>query len=85
MADPFVLNADGTASDPVAFQEALRNDPEKLSEVQKDTELAAVLLGEDVGALQQLLKAAYEVRTCQPPLGAWALWHLSAGQALVGM
>lgn len=73
--DPFALAADGTARDPVAFQAAIRSDPESMAAVQADPELAATLLGDDLAAMQALLHAAFEVRRwclCCPcrPCGA---------------
>jgi hypothetical protein len=59
--DPFALCADGTAADPVAFQAALKADPDKLAQVQQDPDMASVLLGTDMAAMQALLRAAYEV------------------------
>lgn len=59
--DAFAFTPDGQAKDPKAFQEALKSDTDRLSEINKDPELAGVLLGDDVQALQQLLKSAYEV------------------------
>lgn len=64
-ADPFALADDGSAVDPAAFQQALRDDPEKLEAVRgADPAAAAVLLGSDVAALQDLLRQAFQVGTC---------------------
>lgn len=60
MEDPFSLNADGTAKDPIAFQTALRKDEVKLAALQQDADLAAILLGDDIGKMQDLLKAAFQ-------------------------
>ncbi|KAK9827809.1 hypothetical protein WJX74_003261 [Apatococcus lobatus] len=54
------LNEDGTAKDPVAFQQALRNDPVKLAALEKEPEVAKIILGEDTYAMQELLKSVYE-------------------------
>mmetsp|Transcript_15610 Transcript_15610/g.39794 ORF Transcript_15610/g.39794 Transcript_15610/m.39794 type:complete len:90 (-) Transcript_15610:327-596(-) len=56
-ADPFQRNEDGTAKDPKAFQDAIRSDPVRLEEASKDPETAKVLLGEDMNAFQELLRA----------------------------
>lgn len=57
MSDPFAVNEDGTAKDPVAFRDALRADPEKVKTLeQDDPELAKAVLGEDTAALQEVLK-----------------------------
>ena len=61
MADPFALNDDGTAKDPVAFREALRADPVKMEALEKEPEVAAIVLGEDVHAFQELIKSVYQV------------------------
>lgn len=120
MDGPYALAADGTAKDPQAFQQALRQDAEKLGQLEQvgtvvlqqcislvartvsilllasfvgyacnswvsiltglgscppacatelvldnwclqDPQLKAALLGEDVAAMQELLKQAYEV------------------------
>ena len=62
MADPFALNDDGTAKDPAAFREALRADPVKMEALEKEPEVAAIVLGEDVNAFQELIKSVYQVR-----------------------
>mmetsp|Transcript_7160 Transcript_7160/g.44459 ORF Transcript_7160/g.44459 Transcript_7160/m.44459 type:complete len:127 (-) Transcript_7160:4362-4742(-) len=56
---PFSLNEDGTAKDPKAFQEALRNDEKRMELLQKEPEVAKVALGDDMQAFQELLKEAY--------------------------
>lgn len=61
-ADPFALGQDGAALAPRAFQQALRDDAEKMAQLAKDPELAAVLLGDDVAAMQELLKSAHKAR-----------------------
>mmetsp|Transcript_15612 Transcript_15612/g.39803 ORF Transcript_15612/g.39803 Transcript_15612/m.39803 type:complete len:112 (-) Transcript_15612:409-744(-) len=71
-ADPFQRNEDGTAKDPKAFQDAIRSDPVRLEEASKDPETAKVLLGEDMNAFQELLRAYWHVsqgqeRTKHPP------------------
>ena len=55
------LNDDGTARDPAAFQQALRSDPVKLAALEKEPEVAKIILGEDTYAMQELLKSVYEV------------------------
>ncbi|EFN50684.1 hypothetical protein CHLNCDRAFT_142650 [Chlorella variabilis] len=60
--DPFVLNADGTAKDPVAFREALKADPAKMEALEKEPDVAAIVLGEDVSAFQELIKSIYQAR-----------------------
>lgn len=61
-ADPFALNADGSAADPLAFQAALKADAAKMAELEADPELRAVLLGSDIPAMQALLQQAFSVR-----------------------
>merc|ERR1712224_890511 len=56
-SDPFARNDDGTALDPRAFQKAIRDDPVRLEEASKDPQVAKVLLGDDMNALQELLRA----------------------------
>ncbi|GAB4813179.1 hypothetical protein N2152v2_000225 [Parachlorella kessleri] len=60
MADPFALNEDGTAKDPAAFQKALREDPAKLEALEKEPEVAAIVLGEDINAFQELIKNVFQ-------------------------
>ena len=60
-ADPFALNEDGTAKDPLAFQKALREDPAKLEALEKEPEVASIVLGEDIAAFQELIKNVYQV------------------------
>lgn len=68
MADgPFSLNDDGSAKDPVAFQQALRNDPVKMQALENDPEIGKVVLGEDTYAFQDLLRSIYEVRMLELP------------------
>lgn len=57
----FVLNADGTAQDPVAFQAALRSDQAKLDTLRKEPETLAVMLGDDIAAMQSMLRSAFQV------------------------
>lgn len=68
MADPFALDDDGTVKDPAAFREALRADPVKMEALEKEPEVAAIVLGEDVIAFQELIKSVYQVQTA--PVGA---------------
>ncbi len=64
MADPFALTEDGTPKDPAAFQKALREDPVKMEALEKEPEVAAVVLGEDVNAFTELIKSIYQARSC---------------------
>jgi hypothetical protein len=59
--DPFELNEDCTAKDPVAFREALRADPVKMEALEKEPNVAAIVLGDDIPAFQELLKSVVEV------------------------
>lgn len=61
-SDPFALNDDGTAKDPAAFRAALRADPVRMEALEKEPEVAAVVLGEDVNAFQELIKSVYQAR-----------------------
>lgn len=56
------LNDDGTAKDPASYREWLQSDPERWAKIEEHPEAAAVILGDDVNAFQELLKAATEVR-----------------------
>jgi hypothetical protein len=69
MADPFALNDDGTSKDPAAFRESLRADPIKMEALEKEPEVAAIVLGEDVNAFQELIKSVYQVRTARVGAG----------------
>lgn len=60
----YVLNADGTARDPKAFQAALKKDQAKLDVLRREPETLAVIIGDDIAALQHMLKSAFEVQTC---------------------
>ena len=64
MADigPYGLNENGSAKDPVAFRDTLRADPQRMAALQTEPEIAAVVLGDDTAALQELLKDVYQVR-----------------------
>ncbi len=59
--DPYALASDGSAADPARFQAALRGDAAKLQELEALPELQAILLGEDVEAMQLLLRQAFKV------------------------
>jgi hypothetical protein len=59
--DAYALNDDGTAKDPVAFREALRADPAKIEALEKEPEVAKIVLGDDVNAFQELIKSVYQV------------------------
>lgn len=61
-SDPFALNDDGTAKDPAAFRAALRADPVRTEALEKEPEVAAVVLGEDDNAFQELIKSIYQAR-----------------------
>lgn len=61
MADPFALNEDGTARDPAAFRAAIKADPVKMEALEKEPEVAAVVLGEDDNAFQELIKSIFQV------------------------
>ncbi|KAL4427169.1 hypothetical protein ABPG77_001173 [Micractinium sp. CCAP 211/92] len=60
MADPFALNEDGTARDPAAFRAAIKADPVKMEALEKEPEVAAVVLGEDDNAFQELIKSIFQ-------------------------
>ncbi|KAK2079876.1 hypothetical protein QBZ16_002271 [Prototheca wickerhamii] len=62
MADPYALNDDGTAKDPAAFRAALKADPAKLEAIQKEPEVADIVLGSDDHAFQELIKSAEKKR-----------------------
>ena len=62
----YVLNADGTARDPKAFQAALKQDQAKLDVLRREPETLAVMIGDDIPALQNMLKSAFEVPICVP-------------------
>lgn len=66
----YLLNADGTARDPKAFQAALRKDQAKLDVLRSEPETLAVMIGDDIPALQNMLKSAFEV---QISLHMWPL------------
>lgn len=59
-SDPrFEVNDDGTAKDPVAFRQALREDADKLKIIEEDPQLAEALLGDDTNAMQEILKSVW--------------------------
>lgn len=62
--DPYALNDDGTAKDPVAFREALRSDPTKMQALEQEPEVAKIILGHDISAFQELIKSVYQVCPC---------------------
>jgi hypothetical protein len=66
MADPFALNDDGTAKDPKAFQKALRDDPVKMESLEKEPDVAQIVLGDDINAFQELIKNVYQVSRAAP-------------------
>lgn len=57
------LNADGSAKDPRAFQQGIKDDASKLELLQEDPNVLDVVLGDDLQALQELLRTTYKV--CQ--------------------
>ncbi|KAL6784892.1 hypothetical protein ACKKBG_A01560 [Auxenochlorella protothecoides x Auxenochlorella symbiontica] len=59
MSDPYALNDDGTAKDPAAFRAALKADPAKLEAIEKEPEVAEVVLGNDDHAFQELIKSVF--------------------------
>jgi hypothetical protein len=59
--DPYSLNDDGTAKDPAAFRAALKADPVKMQALEQEPDVAAIVLGEDVNAFQELIKSVYQV------------------------
>lgn len=61
-SDPrYDVNDDGTAKDPAAFRQALREDPEKLKIIEEDPHLASALLGDDTNAMNEVLKSVYQM------------------------
>ena len=64
MADgPYALNEDGTAKDPVAFQKALKSDPQKMVALEEEPESLRIVMGDDMHAFQELIKGVYQVLT----------------------
>ena len=63
MDGPFALNTDGTARDPVAFQLALKTDAAKLQALQSEPDVFQIVLGDDIPAMQKMLRSAYQVPT----------------------
>ncbi|KAJ6332509.1 hypothetical protein OIU76_025877 [Salix suchowensis] len=58
------LNLDGSAVDPGAFQQQLRNDSNTMAQLfQADPELAQVILGNDLNKLQDLLRQRHRQRS----------------------
>ncbi|KAJ6293493.1 hypothetical protein OIU78_025465 [Salix suchowensis] len=58
------LNLDGSAVDPGAFQQQLRNDSNTMAQLfQADPELAQVILGNDLNKLQDLLRQCHRQRS----------------------
>ncbi|GAA0147960.1 hypothetical protein Leryth_013782 [Lithospermum erythrorhizon] len=54
------LNPDGSAANPSAFQQHVRNDSNTMAQLfQRDPELAQVLLGNDINKLQEVLRARH--------------------------
>jgi len=63
MDGPFALNTDGTACDPIAFQLALKNDAAKLQALQSEPDVLQIVLRDDIPAMQNMLRSAYQVPT----------------------
>lgn len=62
MADgPYTLNEDGTAKDPIAFQQALRDDAEKMEALKEEPDTLSIVMGDDMHAFQELIKGVYQV------------------------
>ncbi len=62
MADEsYALNEDGTAKDPKAFQQALRNDAEKMKALEEEPETLKIVMGDDIHGFQELIKGVYQV------------------------
>ena len=61
MLNPFALNTDGTACDPAAFQLALKNDAAKMKALQSEPDVLQIVLGDDIPAMQNMLRSAYQV------------------------
>ncbi|KAL3508320.1 hypothetical protein ACH5RR_027721 [Cinchona calisaya] len=58
------FNPDGSAVNPSAFQQHLRNDSNMMAQLfQNDPELAQILLGNDLNRLQDLLRLRHRQRT----------------------
>lgn len=58
------VNPDGSAVNPTAFQQHLRNDSNLIAQLfQNDPELAQVILGNDINKLQEILRLRHKQRT----------------------
>jgi len=56
--DPLAINDDGSAVDPAAFVAAIRADPERVAQLEAgDLAVKAVVYGDDMYALQDLLRS----------------------------
>jgi hypothetical protein len=62
-SDPYAMNEDGTAKDPVAFKEAIKADTAKMEALQNEPEVLKIVLGDDIHAFQDLIKSVYQVRS----------------------
>lgn len=62
--DPFAMNDDGTAKDPVAFKEALKADTAKMEALKEEPEILKILESDDINAFQELLRSTYQVYFC---------------------
>ncbi|BDA50802.1 hypothetical protein COCOBI_17-0200 [Coccomyxa sp. Obi] len=61
MADePYALNEDGTAKDPKAFQQALKDDAEKMEALKEEPDTLKIVMGDDMHAFQELIKGVYQ-------------------------
>lgn len=56
----FAVNEDGSATEPKAFQQALREDAPRMAALQNLPEVAAILLGDDMKAMQDLLRQTWQ-------------------------
>ena len=59
---PLEFNADGSAKDLVAFRAFIQQDAAKLAVIKTDPEVAAVVLGDDDEALQEMLRGLFKVK-----------------------
>ncbi|KAI7734428.1 hypothetical protein M8C21_004077 [Ambrosia artemisiifolia] len=59
-----VLNPDGSAVNPAAFQQQIRNNPDLMAQLlQSDPELAQIIIGNDLNKLQDLLRRRHNQRS----------------------
>ncbi|PRQ34995.1 putative DNA damage-inducible protein [Rosa chinensis] len=58
------FNPDGSAANPLAFQQQIRNDSNVIAQLfQSDPELAQVILGDDLNRLQEVLRERYRQKS----------------------